>query len=253
METVFLACFAFGALFTLVSVLLGAVSNLPGADVGHFGHLGHAAHNGPAGYDSAGGHLGHSGQSGQGGHAAHGGAHNGNGQPPAHTFAGALIVPLLNASSVLAFLTWFGAAGFVLTHFTAWPLLVAVAVAAASGLLAAFVIAAFLRKVLAGERVMNPADYRLQGTLARVTVTIPAGGVGEVVFAKAGVRRSEAARSASGGGLARGTEVVILRHERGVATVEAWQQLLGREPLDHPPPAEEAASTALPAPAADRQ
>src|SRR6266545_2140071 len=227
METVFLACFAFGALFTLVSVLLGAVSNLPGADVGHFGHLGHTGQAAHAGHGPPGAHAGH---------AAHAGAHNGNGQVPAHTLASTLLLPLLNASSLLAFLTWFGAAGFVLTRFTPWPLLVAVVIAAASGFLAALLIAAFLRKVLAGERVMNPADYRLQGTLARVTVTIPAGGVGEVVFSKAGARRSEAARATSGAAIARGTEVVILRHARGVASVEPWQQLLGREPLDHPPP-----------------
>ena len=40
METFFLACFAFGALFTLVSVVLGSVHI-----GGHFGHdLGHGGH-----------------------------------------------------------------------------------------------------------------------------------------------------------------------------------------------------------------
>src|SRR6266511_1466365 len=101
METVFLACFAFGALFTLVSVLLGAVSSLPGADVGHFGHLGHAVHTGHAGHGPLGGHSGHA------GHAAHPGSQNGNGPAPVQTLAGTLLLPLLNASSLLAFLTWF--------------------------------------------------------------------------------------------------------------------------------------------------
>jgi hypothetical protein len=91
METFFLACFVFGALFTLVSVLLGAASHAPGADVGHFGHLGHGGHAGHAG------HLGHGAPAGQ--HLPANGA-VGNGQHGGYatqrTFAGTLILPLLN-------------------------------------------------------------------------------------------------------------------------------------------------------------
>jgi membrane protein implicated in regulation of membrane protease activity len=224
METFFLACFLFGALFTLASVLLGAASHVPGADVGHFGHVGHA------------GHAPSSGHSASGANGAHGDAGPHGGQAAPRSFAGTFLVPLLNVSSILAFLTWFGAAGFLLLHFGAFSLVIVLLAALLAGLAAATLIALFLRKLLQGERIMNPADYRLEGTLARVTVTIPAGGVGEVVFTKAGTRRSEAARSETGQAIPRGTEVVILSRQHGVASVQSWRQLLGRE--EAPPPAE---------------
>ena len=61
-----------------------------------------------------------------------------------------------------------------------------------------YLVARFLGLVLAGEREMDPDDYRLEGTVSQVTVSIPAGGTGEVVFSKAGARRSEAARAMGG-------------------------------------------------------
>jgi len=91
------------------------------------------------------------------------------------------------------------------------------------------VVSLFLRMVLAGERTMDPATYRLEGTIARVTVGIPEGGTGEIVFTKAGARRSEAARSLSGRAVPRGTEVVVVEYERGVATVQPWSEFIGRD------------------------
>ena len=232
METFFLACFVFGALFTVLSFALGAISAAPGADVGHFGHLGHAPH------AAHGAHPLHGALDSNAPHVA--GAHGGHATPGhpdgVRGMAAALHLPLLNASSLLAFLTWFGAAGFLLTHFAGWALAAALLTAAAIGLAGAVLIALFLKQVLAGERVMNPADYTLPGTLARVTVSIPAGGVGEIVFTKGGARRSEAARSLSGAAIPRDTEVVILDHAHGIAAVQPWRELLGRDPLDHPPP-----------------
>jgi hypothetical protein len=86
-------------------------------------------------------------------------------------------------------------------------------------------ISRFLDLVISGEREMDPEDYRLEGTIGRVTVAIPAGGTGEVVFTKGGVRRGEAARTISGP-IPRGTEVLITRYAGGFATVEPWTVLL---------------------------
>jgi hypothetical protein len=136
-------------------------------------------------------------------------------------------LPLLNFSSVVAFLTWFGAAGFGLLHFAAWPLLPALVLALVAGLAGALLIAVFLERLVAGERgEMDVSEYRLPGTLARVTVSIPATGVGEILFSKGGVRRSEAARSLTGRPIPRATEVVILQYGRGVAGVQPWKELL---------------------------
>ena len=179
LESVFLACFAFGALFTFASALFG----LHG--VGHAGHL----------------HIGH--------HAAT--------QRPT--------LPLANPSALLAFLTWFGAAGYLLERFAEWVLGAVLLGAVAAGAVGWFAISRFLDLVLSGEREMDPEQYRLEGTIGRLTVAIPAGGTGEVVFTKGGVRRSEAARAVSGP-IPRGTEVLITRYENGFATVEPWTALL---------------------------
>src|SRR4051812_27428388 len=126
-----------------------------------------------------------------------------------------MLLPLLNATSLLAFLTWFGAAGYVLRHVVGWPLLAVLPIALLAGIAAATLIGWFMTKLAAGERVMDPEEYRLVGTSGRLTVSIPSDGVGEVVFSKGGTRRSEAARSLSGRALARGTEVVIISYTRG--------------------------------------
>ena len=127
METFFLAIFVFGALFTLASALLGAT-----ASVDHgFGH----------------GHVGHG---GHGGHAAlqHGGL--------ASSLRGAM-QPLLNGSTVLAFLTWFGAAGYLLTRLSEWALPAVLLGALIGGGIGGYLVARFLGLLLSGERVMDPA------------------------------------------------------------------------------------------------
>ena len=227
METLFLASFVFGALFTLASVLLGAAGHLSGAHF-HLPHLGHdLGGNAP--------HLPHGGDGLHLAHATHADLHI----APAHAAAGSdeaslamaphgtVGLPLLNASSVLAFLTWFGAAGYLVVHFAAWPALLALPIAVVVGAVGWVAVAAFLRTLLAGEREMDPWDYRLEGTIGHLTVAIPAGGTGEVVFAKEGVRRSEAARSKDGAALEHGREVVIVSYAHGVATVEPWESFVG--------------------------
>lgn len=217
METLFLACFVFGALFTLASVALGMAHGAAhGTDGGPLGHLPHGsdtAHAVPDGAPT---------QPGDGGHGE-----PGSGAPHKGGLHGPARLPLLNLSSVLAFVTWFGAAGYLALRFTASPLL-AVAGALLGGTAGAMAIALFLARVRAGEREMDPEEYRLKGTVARVTVRIPPDGVGEIIFSKAGVRRSEAARSLRGEPIGRDTEVVIVEYVRGVAKVVPLEESLRR-------------------------
>jgi membrane protein implicated in regulation of membrane protease activity len=196
METFFLACFAIGLLFTLASVALGFVS----------GGIGHG-----------GGHLG--------GHAVdHGGGHHVH--LPHSDAKGSDALPLLNASSAVGGLTWFGAAGYLLTRLGGLALPGAILGALAVGALGWYLVARFLGLVLRGEVEMNPDDYRLEGTVGRVTVGIPAGGTGEVVYEKAGLLRSEAARAVGGTAIPRGEEVVITAYANGFATVQPWGEFL---------------------------
>ena len=221
METLFLVCFLFGGLFTVVSAVLG----FAGGHAGH-GHLsGHPLHL-PHGGDLGHGHLPHDLTVAHGDQAlltpaAHGGGHDA-------VVALRASLPLLNVSSALAFLTWFGAAGYLLLHFAGWPWLPTLPVAAAAGGSGSLLIALFLRKVMEGERVMDPRAYEKVGTVARVTVTIPAGGVGEIVFIREGTRQSQAARSRAGTAIPRETEVVVTEDAHGVAAVEPWDEFVGR-------------------------
>src|SRR5207302_7747590 len=114
METFFLVCFAFGALFTLASFALG----MAGHGAAHVLH-GHAPpHVGSHGISHPnGGHgIGHA----EGGHAVGhhvDGAHSGHADTVQHVG-----LPLLNFSSALGALTWFGAAGYLLVRLGAWAL-----------------------------------------------------------------------------------------------------------------------------------
>jgi hypothetical protein len=203
METIFLAGFVFGALFTLLSVVLGfaghGVSHISG---GH-GDLG-GAH----------GHLGDAHGHAASAHGAHDHSH------PSGT------LPLLSVSAAVGALTWFGAAGYLLLRLGALAVPVVIIGALLGGAAGWYLVARFLGLILAGERVMDPEDYRLEGTVGRVTVRIPAGGTGEVVFSMAGARRSEAARAVDGVPIPRGSEVVITAYADGFATVQPWGDFL---------------------------
>src|SRR5262249_39047872 len=136
METIFLACFIFGALFTVASVVLGT------AHVGHihFGS-GHAGH----------GHVG-------GGHVGHADAGAGHGH--AHASDSGRSLPLLNVSSLVGAVTWFGAAGYFLTRAGDLALPAVLLGALIAGGIGWYLIARFLGLLLAGERQMDPEHYR---------------------------------------------------------------------------------------------
>lgn len=216
----FLICFLVGAAL----VLLMSVTGLWATSL----HLG-PWHANVSTLHAAGGHLavGHGHAMGAG-HAGSGsvGARGASAQAPAH---GAAHVSPFNTISVLTFLTWFGGVGYILrtqSAVVAWLSIVAAIVIAAA---AAWVIFLFLARVLLPHQtILDPADYELTGTVARTTTTIRPGGTGEVMFTKAGSRRVEAARSDRGEEIAHGTEVVIVRYERGIAYVDPWDEFVAR-------------------------
>lgn len=133
----------------------------------------------------------------------------------------------VNVSTLLAFLAWFGGVGYLARHGLGWYSLLSIAVGLGGGLVGAAVIFWVLSTLIRGsDTELRASDYRLPGTLARVTSSIRAGGTGEIVYQQGGVRQVAAARSTSGEPIARETEVVVLRSERGVAFVEPWEALL---------------------------
>jgi membrane protein implicated in regulation of membrane protease activity len=195
----FLGCFAFGLAFTVASFLLGAFGGGHGFHVPFLDGL-----------------LG-----GDGGHAA-GADHHGAAQSP------------FNLSTSSAFLTWFGGAGYLLERYSGFAGVVIVVLSALSGLVGGGAIFVTLtRYVLPRLTEMRPEDYRVAGTVGHITSAIRAGGTGEIQYTLAGTRHSYGARSVSGEAIERGTEVVIVRVEKGLAYVERWDRYARR--LDLPP------------------
>ena len=76
---------------------------------------------------------------------------------------------------------------------------------------------------------MDSADFEMTGVLGRVTVPIRSGGTGEIVYSQAGTRRSAGARSESGAAIARHSEVVVTRYEKGLAWVRPWEEIAQAE------------------------
>lgn len=188
METFFIICFAVGLILSFLSV----VGGFGHFHIGHF-HVGH--------------HLGHA-------HGPQNAGYNGG-------------ISAVNAFTVLAFLTWFGGAGYLLSRSTTFPSAVVLVLSAISGSAGAGLLWAALFKVLLPhERVMDVTDTEMSGVVARVSNGIRDGdGMGEIIFSQTGARRASAARSDDGRAIERGTEVVVIRYERGVAYVRRWDEL----------------------------
>lgn len=133
----------------------------------------------------------------------------------------------INGFTILAFLTWFGGAGYLLERYSR---LVAPLIFAASlgfGIAGSFIVWTALFKVLLPrERVLTSEETAMPGVLGRVSGAIRAGsGVGEIIFSQAGARKSAAARSENGSPIERGAEVIVVRYERGIAHVRRWEDM----------------------------
>ena len=153
----------------------------------------------------------------------HGGHHGGG--------AGAVRgghISWFNASSILAFLAWFGGTGYILTKHSSLVAMACLSIAAAAGLLAGWLVFRFMaRLVKNSDAQMNEWDYRQEGTVGTVSIAIGPGGTGEIIFEQQGVRRSAGARSENGSAIEKGAEVVVSRYEKGIAYVRRWDEFTG--------------------------
>ena len=197
LANLFLGMFLFGLIFTVASLLLGFAQS---GDI-HMPHIG--------GY--GGGHI-------DSGHGQHGDGADGPG--------------VLNMPTIMAFITWLGGVGYLLRGSLGLHAFLVVPLAVVSGVIGGGIMFGLLAKVLwpMMSKPLRDADYTLPGTPARVVSAIREGGVGEIVYTKAGSRFTAGARSENGQPIARGTEVVILQYERGMAQVRSVDDLLaGRD------------------------
>jgi membrane protein implicated in regulation of membrane protease activity len=187
---VYLFCFLVGASLSLFSFLAGAVHL-------HLPFKMHLPFHG-------------------GGHAA-GGPHHGGG----------MHISWLNASTILAFLAWFGGTGYLLTKYSHVVSVLIVLLATFAGLAAGWMVFRFLVKLVGpSDEPLQSEDRRIIGSLAKVSMTIRENGTGEIIFPLGGSRSCSGARSEDGGAIEKGAEVVIEKYEQGIAYVKRWDEFM---------------------------
>jgi hypothetical protein len=232
LANLFLSFFLFGLIFTIMSLVFGWVG---GVDAGHAGadagaDVGHDL----GGHDFGGHDLGHD--------IGHDIGHVGHvvGHDVSHDVghdAGQTGPSLFNLPTIMASITWFGGVGYILRATLSMNAVFASVIAIISGLIGGAIMFALLARVLwpMMSKPLERADFRLPGTPARVVSSIREGGVGEIVYSKAGNRFTAGARSEDGRAIAKCAEVVIVRYEHGLAYVEDIEAVLNgsdREPIE---------------------
>ncbi len=63
------------------------------------------------------------------------------------------------------------------------------------------------------------------GALGRVVSPIREGGTGEIIFVNGERRMTSGARAEDGSAIAKGTEVVVTKYEKGIAYVRTWDEV----------------------------
>lgn len=130
-----------------------------------------------------------------------------------------------NASTLLAFLAWFGGVGYILTKHSHFVAVAILGLASFSGLVAGLIVFQFMARLVKATSIpMLDWDYRVEGTVGTVSMAIRENGTGEVIFEQNGARKSTGARSEDGTSLPKGAEVVISRYDDGIAYVKRWEE-----------------------------
>jgi membrane protein implicated in regulation of membrane protease activity len=186
----YLICFILGSTLSLVSFLSGAHVHLPF-------------------------HI----------HFPHGWFHGGHGA--GHTHASASDSSIFNFATIMAFLAWFGAMGYLLSRYYRWwsgAILVAALLTGFAG--GAVIYFFFVKLFVENEHPLRASDFDMVGVLGHLSVPIQGTrGTGELIYSQEGTRRSCGARSEDGATVAKGTEVVVLRYVGGVAYVRPLTEL----------------------------
>lgn len=230
LSLLFLACFFFGLLFLLVAALLGSLGDGHAAshDVGHSAlhHIDMVGH-GSAHTHVATTHV----------HASdvHVHGHQGDGHSSSNDFSWLSIV---NPTSVVLFLLGFGFFGYFFHNTTAFALPLALTLAFVGGIIIAALLLWLIQRVFGnseGATVQDVSDR--VGLLGKVISTIPAEGLGEVIYVSpGGMRKSIPARSTNNQRIERDQEVVVINFQHGVAEVDTWDHFVNQEdstPLSH--------------------
>jgi hypothetical protein len=134
-------------------------------------------------------------------------------------------VPWWNGFSVMIFLCWFGASGYLLTRYGGFVAGVVLALAAVCGVAGGAIVFAFLTRVLLPhEHELTADETPIVGAVGKVSAAIQPGGTGEIIYQQLGALRSAPARSEDGRPIPKQEEVFVMRYEKGIAYVRKWEE-----------------------------
>jgi hypothetical protein len=189
-ELFYLVCFILGLLLCVMSLFTGGHTH-----AGHFHFGGHT-------------HL----------HVPHG-------TKVGHTHASNGVSPF-NGFTLTAFLCWFGGVGYLLRTHSGFVASFILVLSTLSGIAGGALIFWFLAAVLMPrERALTAEETAITGVVGRVTGSLLPDRTGEIIYTQLGARKSSPARSEDGNAIERGSEVVVLRYERGIAYVREWHDI----------------------------
>ena len=128
--------------------------------------------------------------------------------------------PLFSPQLVLSFFIVGSAVGLLAEWYTDWAsslvLWLAIGVALVAVLLLHFFVFLPLRSA---EASLGYTDADLEGALAKVIVSVPPDGLGEILISRKSGAVAKAAKSANNEAIPSGEEVIIVQMENGVAVV----------------------------------
>ena len=164
-------------------------------------------------------------------HLHHGGFHfhhhGGGGGHSLVKNSSELFGSLFNLAAITMFLAWFGGVGLLLEEMTRLAAGGVVVIAGGAGLTGAAAIVRLVRALRSREHPLQP--IQLVGTIGKLTIPIREGGTGEIVYTVDGRRRCSGARSDdTKRPIARDTEVVITRYDKGIAYVCEFDRMIAR-------------------------
>src|SRR6266550_8813147 len=134
---------------------------------------------------------------------------------------------LFNLAAITMFLAWFGGIGLLLGETTRLAAVPIALIAGGAGFAGAVALMRILQAMRRRERPLQP--IQLIGTVGKLTIPIREGGTGEIVYTVDGTRRCSGARSDdSQRPIARDTEVVITRYDKGIAYVCEFDRMIAR-------------------------
>lgn len=216
---VFIFCFLLGFGFFLLAGLVGGHTHaghihlhLPGVHHAPVHAAGHAPAHGPT-------HP-------TGTHQAPGGQ-----QSAQHAMSHMSLFSYLNPTTVALFLLGFGFFGYFFHNTTNLAVTFTLLLATGGGLLIAILLLLALNRLFANSEGSTELDVvDRTGMLGKVSITIPAEGIGEIIYTSpGGIHKSIPARSLDTQRLERDQEVVVVNYQHGIAEVDTWEHFMHEE------------------------